>query len=197
MGERKLRVYEGLVRARLTPARFLHVCAVRDCAGKLAEKNGGSREEAELAGLLHDYARDLPEEELLRLGVERGLVRNEVERRVPVLLHGPVGALLVREELGIDNPEVLRAISNHTLGAPGMGLLEKVIYVADLIAPGRSYPGVDCLRELAERDLDRALLLGFAFSIRYCLERERLIHPQTIAAWNFFLEREGRETDFA
>ncbi|MDH7577216.1 MAG: bis(5'-nucleosyl)-tetraphosphatase (symmetrical) YqeK [Bacillota bacterium] len=187
MKEKVYRRFESQVRGRLTPARFFHACAVRDCAGELAEKNGGSRAEAELAGFLHDYARDLPGAELLRLGEERGLIKNEVERFVPVLLHGPVGAELVREELGIKNTGVLKAIAHHTLGAPGMGLLEKVVYVADLTAEGRNYPGVDHLRELARKDLEEALLVGFAFSIRSCLERQKLIHPQTIAAWNFFL----------
>ncbi len=185
--------YETLVRKRLTPGRFQHVCAVRACAGELAERNGGSRPEAELAGLLHDYARDLSETELLRLGEERGLIKNEIECSVPVLLHGPVGAELVREELGIENTRILRAIAHHTLGAPGMGFLEKIIYVADLTAEGRNFPGVDYLRKLARKDLEEALLWGFAFSICYCLERKKVIHPQTIAAWNFFL-KESTET---
>lgn len=182
---------EKVIKGRLTPVRFEHVLAVRDCALQLAGIHGGSIEEAGLAGLLHDYARDLPEEELLRIGEEEGLITCEVERQVPLLLHGPVGAHLVRRELGIDNLQVLEAISVHTLGSPGMGHLAKLIYIADMVAEGRSFPGVEELRRKAFENLSEALLLGFASTIRYCLERCRLIHPQTIAAWNYFL-REGK-----
>lgn len=178
---------EEWVQKRLTQARFEHVCTVRDCAGELAVRYGGVQEEAELAGLLHDCARDLPEGELLRLGEEYGLIKHEVERLVPVLLHGPVGAVIVRKELGIEDGQVLRAIAHHTLGAPGMGFLEKIIYLADLIALGRRFPGVECLRKIAQEDLDFALLHGLASSLHYCLRREKLVHPQTVAAWNFFL----------
>lgn len=141
---------------------------------------------------MHDYARDLPEAELLRLGEEQGLISCEVERQVPLLLHGPVGAYLVRRELGIENPRVLEAISLHTLGSPGMGHLARIIYIADMIAEGREFPGLAGLRRKAFESLPEALLLGFASTIRYCLESERLIHPQTVAAWNYFL-REGKE----
>ncbi|MGB9791433.1 MAG: bis(5'-nucleosyl)-tetraphosphatase (symmetrical) YqeK [Thermacetogeniaceae bacterium] len=182
---------EGMIERRLTPLRLAHVLAVRDCAVELARAHGESLEKAGLAGLLHDYARDLPGEELLRIGEEEGLITCEVERQVPILLHGPVGALLVRRELGIDDPEVLEAISLHTLGRPGMGRLAKIVYLADMVAEGRSFPGVEELRRKAFEDLSEALLLGFASTIRYCLETRRLIHPQTLEAWNYFL-KEGK-----
>ncbi len=180
--------YEEWVRKRVTRARFEHLEAVRECAVRLAEKHGADPWAAAVAALLHDCARDLPEPELLFLGRKHGLVKDEVEVLVPVLLHGPVGAVLVREELGVTDDEVLRAIANHTLGAPGMGLLEKIIYLADMVSRDRDFPGVGRLRRLAEEDLGAALLEGFASSVRYCLRRRKLIHPQTLAAWNFFLQ---------
>lgn len=183
---------EGLVSRRLTPHRLAHVLAVRDCAVELAKAHGEPAEKEGLAGLLHDYARDLPEEELLRIGEEEGLITCEIERQVPLLLHGPVGALLARRELGIEDPEVLEAISLHTLGGPGMGRLAKIVYLADMVAEGRNFPGVEELRKKAFEDLSEALLLGFASTIRYCLETRRLIHPQTLAAWNYFLREEGK-----
>lgn len=182
------------MRRRLSPARFAHVCAVRASARDLALKYGCVPDEAELAGLLHDYARELPDSELLRLGAARGLISNPIERRAPVLLHGPVGAYLVQEELEIFNPRVLEAITLHTLGGPDMGLLAKVIYLADLIADGRNFPDLDSLRRMVWDDLDRALLFGFACSIRYCLEKGYLLHPRTLAAWNYYL-REGNKFD--
>lgn len=181
---------EAAVRDRLTEERYAHVLAVRDCAAKLAELYGVDREKAELAGVLHDYARDLPGEVLLSLAEERGIPFSEIDRKVPILLHGPVGAALVREELGVENPEVLEAIALHTLGGAGMSMLAKIVYVADIIAADRDFPGVNRLRQLAGEDLDRALVECLATTLRYCLERRRLIHPQTITAWNYYCLRD-------
>jgi predicted HD superfamily hydrolase involved in NAD metabolism len=178
--------YEDVVKKRLTRKRYLHSLAVRDCAVELAELYTANCTEAELAGLLHDFAREIPGPELLHLAEVKGLTVGAVDRQFPLLLHGPVGAVLVREELGIENPRVLDAIALHTLGGVEMDELAKIVYVADLIAPGRSFPCLDELRQVARQDLDRALLECLASTIRYCLERQCPIHPQTIAAWNFY-----------
>jgi predicted HD superfamily hydrolase involved in NAD metabolism len=180
--------YEQVVSRLLSPERFRHVLAVRQCAVEMAVRFGADPQEAALAGLLHDYARELPHRELLRIAREEGLVTDPVELQALVLLHGPVGAVRVRRELGIDNPRVLQAISLHTLGCPEMGLLDRIIYLADLVAEGRDYPGVDTMRQAVRNGLHQGLLAGFAFSVRYCLEREKLIHPRTIAAWNSLLQ---------
>lgn len=178
--------YEAAMRERLTDERYMHVCAVRSCASELAILYGVDQEEAETAGLLHDYAREIPPDELLRTGRSRNLIICEIEEKIPLLLHGSVGAELVKEELGISNPRVLEAIALHTLGGPAMGRLAQIIYIADMIAPGRDFPSVGRLRDLAREDIDQALLECIASTISYCLRRCNLIHPQTIAAWNFY-----------
>lgn len=57
------------------------------------------------------------------------------------LWHAPVGAYLVEKEVGITDPEILQAITYHTSGHEKMTMLDKVIYVADYIEPGRKFPG--------------------------------------------------------
>lgn len=178
--------YETVVRERLTRERYLHSLAVRDCAVELAELYEESCAEAEVAGLLHDFAREIPESELLRLAEVKGLAPGVIDRRLPLLLHGPVGAVLVQDQLGVENPRVLEAIAFHTLGGADMSRLAKIIYVADMIAPGRDFPSLDQLRQAACQDLDRALLECLASTIRYCLARQYPVHPQTITAWNFY-----------
>jgi predicted HD superfamily hydrolase involved in NAD metabolism len=179
--------YAAGVSRHMTPERYGHVLAVAESAVMLARKYGLSAEDAETAGLLHDYARDLSADELIGFAGQAGLIRYEIERRVPVLLHGPVGAWLVRSELGVVNQSVLRAIEQHTVGAPDMDRLAKVIYLADLIAEGRTCPIVNKLRLVVQHDLDQAMLLALASGIRYLLKDRKLIHPQTVAAWNSFL----------
>ncbi len=179
--------YAAAASRRMTPERYEHVLAVAKSAVELAKVHGVSGQEAEMAGLLHDYARDLAAGELLRIAESAGLIEYEIERRVPVILHGPVGAWLVRSELGVENRSVLRAIEVHTVGAPDMDKLAKIIYLADLIAEGRTSPIVGKLRLAVQDDLDQAMLMSLAFSIRYLLKSRKLIHPQTVAAWNYHL----------
>jgi predicted HD superfamily hydrolase involved in NAD metabolism len=184
-----LEKYEAAARDRMTPERFEHARAVAASAVELAQRFGCSPVEAELAGLLHDYARDLDTGELLRIAEARGLIKYEIERQVPVLLHAPVGAALAESELGVDNPRVLRAIAAHTVGEPDMDQLSKIIYLADLIAAGRGCPIVGKLRQAVQGDLDGAMKIALAFGIRYLLKRGKVIHPQTVAAWNFYANR--------
>jgi len=171
----------------MTRERYEHTLAVAESAMEIAGMHGVSVQDAELAGLLHDYARDLSADELFRIAESNGLIRYEIERRFPVLLHAPVGAWLARSELGVENPSVLRAIEAHTTGAPGMDRLAGVVYLADMIAAGRTCPVVGKLRLAVRGDLDQALLISLAFSIRNLLKRQKAIHPQTIAAWNYVL----------
>lgn len=178
--------YETVVQERLTRERYIHSLSVRDCAIELAARYEENCAEAEVAGLLHDFAREIPGPELLHLAEVKGLALSVIDRRFPLLLHGPVGAVLVQEELNVENPRVLEAIALHTLGGADMSRLAKIIYVADIIAPGRDFPGLGQLRQVVMKDLDRALLECLGSTIRYCLDRQHPIHPQTIEAWNFY-----------
>lgn len=171
----------------MSPERFLHSLGVRDTARGLALKYGADVEKASLAGLIHDYARDMEDSLLLEKAREFGIPVSEVERLAPALLHGPVGAGLVARELGIDDEEVLRAVASHTTGGPAMTLLEQIIYVADYIEPGRDFPGVDELREATWRDLDRGTLQAFEHTLYYLLDRKMFIHPATVEGRNFLL----------
>lgn len=176
-----------LIEKQVSSGLFRHVCRVAQTAEKMAVRFETDREKAFLAGILHDYAKERPEEELAAIAEENGLL-DEIYRQVPVLLHAPVGAILVKKELGIIDEEILNAIGSHTLGRPSMGRLEKIIYLADMIEPGRDYPGVESLRNLCQSDLDQAMLAALDSSLGYCLQHKRIIHPQTINTRNYFLK---------
>lgn len=179
--------YAKLLAQKLSPARYRHSQGVASYAAELALKYRAEIGKARLAGLLHDYARDLPDEEILALAEKAGLITCEVERSSPVLLHGPVGAYLIKRELGLDDKDILQAISRHTVGSADMTLLDKIIYLADALEPGRHYPGVEFLRSLAEEDLNKALLKSLESSITYVLKKGQLLHPATVEARNYLL----------
>ncbi|BAS28604.1 bis(5'-nucleosyl)-tetraphosphatase (symmetrical) YqeK [Limnochorda pilosa] len=163
---------------------YEHSLGVAGTARVMAARFGADREAAHVAGLLHDLAKPLSPEALLKEAERSGIVVDEVERANPMLLHGPLAAELVREELGIADEQVLDAIRYHTTGRARMGLLEMIVYTADLIEPGRSYPGVEALRKLAGEDLAAACRAGLEQTLRYCLDRGWLIHPRSLEARN-------------
>ena len=174
------------VRRQMSERRWKHTLGVVGAARELAERFGGDADKAELAALLHDYAKDWPAERLERILRERGLAPDLLEYDKE-LWHAPVGAWAVREELGVADEEVLDAIRWHTSGREGMSLLDKIVCLADYIEPGRNYPGAEDIRELARLDLDGALAAAFGNTIRFLLERGRLIYPLTVLARNDLL----------
>lgn len=187
-----MKKYLQLLAERMPAGRYRHSLGVADTAAELAVRYGVDPEQARLAGLLHDYARDLPAEELLKISTSADLISCELERQVPVLLHGQVGAYLVQEELGITDKAVCQAISRHTVGAPNMTVLDKIIYLADTIEPGRNFDGIQKIRSLAATDLDSALLEALKASIIYVLKKGQLLHPATVEARNnILLDRGG------
>jgi len=173
-----------VVKGRLSEERWEHSRGVATTAMELAGKYGGEPEKAFLAGILHDLAKEFDDGHMLKLAAEFNIISSIVERNQPNLLHGPVAAALVQRDFGITDPEILAAIANHTLGAAGMGLLEKIIYLADFIEPGREFPGVGKLRRLAQWDLDEAVLAALEHTFLFLLKRGLLIHPAGIMAWN-------------
>lgn len=181
--------------------RYLHSLGVAEVAVQLAQLYGGDVDKVYLAGLLHDCAKGFGNAQLLQTALAFGIVRNDTEKVYPDLLHGPVGALLAWKEYGVDDAEILTAIALHTLGSEEMGLLAKIIYLADFIEPGRNFPGADDLRILAFQDLNRAVLQAMDNTIAYVLRQGMPLHPQTVRARNGLLlttaayKRERGEND--
>jgi len=179
-----------IISVRLSPRRCRHSMNVAQEAANLADHYGVDREKAYLTGILHDYAKDLKPDDLLLIAGENGLIDYEVERQLPDLLHAPVGAFLLKQELGIEDGEMLEAVRFHTMGSLQMSPLDKIIFLADMIEPDRdAYPDLERLRRLAFDDLDQAMLLGLDSTIRYCLDRRAVLHSRTVEVRNMFLQK--------
>lgn len=149
---------KNVLKESIGDKRFTHTIQTSREAIKLADIHGCDVEKAEIAALLHDCARGLTIEQQIEMlsDTEFGTTMEEV----PKILHGPCGAIVAKNDFGIDDQDILNAISNHTCGRPDMSLLEKIIFIADAIEEGREYIGVDDLRKLAYKDLDMAVLLS-------------------------------------
>ena len=184
-----------LLQSRLKKSRFAHSIGVADTAVKLAERFGIDTEKAYIAGLLHDCAREFENDQLPAEAIKRGIEIGEVEERMPLLLHSYIGAMMIKEVYDVDDSEISQAIWRHTVGGRNMTDLDKIIYFADMIEPHRDYPGVDHLRELAETaSLDEMLLEGLSESIIFIIQKNSLIHPDTVTTRNEILRsKEIRE----
>jgi predicted HD superfamily hydrolase involved in NAD metabolism len=172
------------LQAVLKPKRYTHSINVMETAGKLAEKYGIDMEKAALAGLLHDCARDIKGEKVFELCDEFGIKVDYIGIKQPELLHGAIGSKLAVTEYGIDDTEILDAICYHTTGCENMSLLSKIVFMADYIEPGRTFPGANDARKLAYKDIDSAMVMALDKTIKYVIDRGALIHPNTVNARN-------------
>lgn len=175
---------EALLRTRLRGDRLSHTYRVVDTARKLAVRFFADEQKAAEAALMHDFMRSAPPDELLALGRLHNVITDPAEETTPLLLHGPVAAAVLAEQGLLTDADVIGAIRWHTTGRGGMTLLEKVIWLADYIEPGRSFSGVERVREQAEHDLNSALLQALEQSLRYLLDQRWAIHPAMVQAYN-------------
>jgi len=178
------------VRAELGQAqRYAHVVRVARMADRLAVRHGEDSSKARTAGMVHDLARLYSAERLVAECERRGLAIDAFERANPIVLHARLGAELARERFGIEDPDVLAAIRFHTLASPEMPRLAEIVYVADSIEPGRTFPARAALEELAFRNLDAATIGVIEASIDYLKGTGRVVAPQTLAALAAYRER--------
>lgn len=181
------------LQGRLKKSRFVHSVGVANTAVKLAKRFNVDTQKAYIAGLLHDCAREFENEELPAEAVKRGIEIGEIERKMPLLLHSYIGAIMIKEIYDVDDQEISQAIWRHTVGGRNMTKLDKIIYFADMIEPNRDYPGVIELRQLAETaELDEILLTAFSESIKFIIYKNSLIHPETVNARNEILLKHSK-----
>lgn len=172
-----------VVKEQLTEHRYEHTIGVMETAIVLAKRFHVDEKKAELAAIFHDYAKFRPKEEMRSWIIKKKLPDELLEHNTE-LWHAPVGALLVEKEVGISDPDILDAIRYHTSGRRGMTSLEKVIYLADYIEPGRKFPGVDEVRELAGQDLDLALIKALQNTIIFLMKKNSPIYSDTFHTYN-------------
>ena len=175
----------------LSKKRFQHSCNVARAAKQLAQRYGADQEKAYFAGLVHDICKEMPFDEQRRLMLAGDFAPDEAELHSRKLWHGIAGAYYIQTEFGVADREILNAVRFHTVGRPGMTLLEEIIYIADMISDERDYKGVAKMRKLAYENLQTAMLTALSDAIGSVLKKEGLIPQYTIAAYNGYLLRQS------
>ena len=179
------------VYAMLKPSRIPHVVGCEKAANALARRWGADPDTASEAGILHDMTKRWTAEEQYRFCREQGIELDSCEMESPQLLHAKTGAREAKLRFGASD-EICQAIRWHTTGKPEMSLLEKILYLADVIEENRNYQGVDELRKLCFEDLDAAM----AYATRSCLDHVRengnQIHHDTLDAYRWYSAADNR-----
>lgn len=178
-----------LLQAKITPKRFRHIEGVVEAAEKLATIYGENVQKAKLAALLHDCCKEYPVLTLRNyIEQENSVYNNQQFLEFVPLLHGPAGAIVAKNEYGVDDETILEAIRVHTVGKSNMSLMDKIIFVADYIEKNRDFPGVNKMRVMALKDLDRAVLMGYDSTISFIIKQQKPLYEGTIIGRNHILK---------
>lgn len=167
--------------------RYIHTIGVAYTACALAMCHGEDIENARTAGLLHDCAKCMTTEKKIKKCLKYHIEITQVEKENPFLLHGKAGACIAKHKFGIDNDDINNAIIYHTTGRPDMSKLEKIIYIADYIEPGRNViPGLQEIRTLAYQDLDKTVLAILESTLSYLRKKNAVIDPMSQLTYEFY-----------
>jgi len=187
------------VRRQLSPERFGHCERTEETARRLCVHFGlsGAGDGCEnsavfcccVAGLCHDMARELPEDEILSYA-EKYSPLTEWEAQSPVLAHGKAAAWILSDRFGIDSPQVLEAVRTHTVAEPGMSMPGKAVFIADFIEPGRRYIEKDFLARFGYLSMDGMMLLVLERTLRYLKDKGRAVASPSL---RLYKELAGKE----
>ena len=178
--EKKLKKY-------LDEDRLWHTLGVMHTAASLAMVYDVDIEKAQLAGILHDCAKCIPNKKKLKMCSQHHISVSEFEQEHPFLLHAKLGAYVAKAKYDVTDENILSAITWHTTGKPDMTLLEKIVYIADYIEPKRDKaPNLAIVRKLAFQDLDECMYKILADTLAYLEENPKDIDNATKDAFLYY-----------
>ena len=183
----KILKLQHTLKKELDEDRYQHTLGVMYTSASMAMRYGADVTQALLAGLLHDCAKCIPGDKKIHLCEKYGLPVSDVEYENPGLLHARLGAYLAEKKYHIHDREIIHAISSHTTGRPGMSLLEKIVYIADYIEPGRrELPNMKEVRPLAFTNIDQCLYRILEDSLVYLNSRNISVDPMTQKTYDYY-----------
>ena len=195
MDEKILKIQHTL-KKELDENRYHHTLGVMYTSASMAMRYDVDVQKALYAGLLHDCAKCIPSDKKIRLCEKYGLPVSSVEKENPSLLHARLGAYLAHEKYGVTDKEIIHAIESHTTGRPGMSMLEKIVYIADYIEPGRNKAAdLPRVRKLAFEDLDACMAEILCDTLKYRSRVGGPLDPSTQLAYEFYRQYQKEQTD--
>ncbi len=186
-------MYLEFIKKHLSQKRLSHTLGAEKCAISLAKHYKVNVISAQTAALFHDVAKRSDDNTQLETARTHGYTPDAIHLYRPDLLHGINAAFIAQDMFDIHDEDILNAIRYHTTGRANMSMLEKIIYMSDLIEETRDYEGVDVFRKLVYKDMDRAMVDGMIYVMEYLLKKRVPVHPTGIEAINYYLLKQKEE----
>jgi predicted HD superfamily hydrolase involved in NAD metabolism len=184
---KSLKFIKHTLKKELSKDRYQHTIRVAYTAMCLAMRYEEDLERAQLAGLLHDCAKCIPNDEKLKECKRKHIELSKEELEYPELIHAKLGSVLACDMYEVDDLEIISAIAKHTTGAPDMTMLEKIIYVADYIEPGRyKAENLKELRSVAFQDIDQCVYMIMRDTLGYLDKKGGTVDSMTKEAYDFY-----------
>ena len=185
---------KSYLKENLSKYRYEHIMGVRDMAIKLGLIYGLDLYKVEISALLHDSAKDISKEELMRISKENNLLNKE-DYDYPSILHSAAGVFIANSKFKIEDEDILNGILYHTTGRANMSIFEKVLFVADKVEEGRDFDGALELRSMAFKDLDETIISYFDMELVRLISKGRCIHPKSIECRNFYIISKAKKEE--
>lgn len=173
--------------------RYAHSLRVMEVGLKLSQIYNVDKEKVKVAARLHDCGKIQGKTKLLKRTNDFDIILDNHMKYNIELIHGALGAKIAEIKYKIKDPEILNAIKYHTTGRANMTLLDKIIYIADYIEPGRNFEGIEEVRELAYKDIDRSIIMAMDKTIEFLTDNRDLIHTRTIEARNYLIIKDIKQ----
>lgn len=183
--EYHLRVYRQASKALVDSERYEHILGVEKAASALAKRYGADEYKARAAALLHDITKQKTLREQLNLADKFGIIEGKDFEEIPQIAHAFTGSAYAEHRFYVTDAEILNAVRFHTTGRANMSLLEKIIFLADVVEEGRTFAGVEALRAAAFRNLDEAMLMSLHATREKTEKLKIRLHPYTAEAIEF------------
>lgn len=182
------RIMKDYLKKTLSEKRYIHSENAAISAEQLANLYGADSQKAYVSALLHDCTREMDMELQHKMMLSLNTQVDELTYGIKELLHAHTAEYIIRNQFNIMDEEIISAVRFHTTGKEDMTLLEKIVFLADVVEPSRSFPGVEYIRQLAMDDIDGAVLAALDSSIKFLLGKRSLVHPNTFYARNYILK---------
>ena len=179
-------IYE-IVKSQLSDYRFHHSECVANRCVELATIYRVDKEAARLVGIVHDLAKEMPDEEKIQYCQKNHLSIDEIEKGNPGLLHGKIAAHIAKKQFGFSE-DLCSAIQYHTTAKENMSQLDKIMYVADMTSDDRQFPDKPYVVQLGNKDLDECVKYILKIGIQQRIVQNKKINLNSIRALNFFMQ---------
>ncbi|MCR4743089.1 MAG: bis(5'-nucleosyl)-tetraphosphatase (symmetrical) YqeK [Treponema sp.] len=175
-----IKIIDAFTKDHVKASRYEHSVRVAQTCSLLCQKYGLNPKLGYLAGIGHDMCKDFPEEEMIKLSKEGGSNIPEFELERPQLLHGRAAAALLKSKFGIDDADLLEAVTNHTSACPNLCDLTKCLFVADKIEPGRPQSTKEYRARLFAMNINQLFYTVLLENYEYVKAKGYDLYPKTL-----------------